>query len=457
MFSPFQAMFEELTAADLERLRGTTEGWYVEYKREIPQASSIAKSISALANTYGGWLFFGIEELAKDNAVACAFPGVPCADADAALQRIRQAVADHMNPAAHFDARAIEGAEGASFESDRVVIAIRVPQSLSAPHVHRSGQIYRRVADGSEPRPENDRYLLDQLFRRGDELRREFSEWVDRDPEFSKSEENVPFLRLMMICDPWREEDPWLEIEADELWKIFNASPGVVSSVPFETLYTSARGFVARQCNTNDPHNLGLTWQFQQSLVSDLTIPLNFYEMDRAKFLYEPLEGYVHGKRFIDLLNARNYSSPKIVDLNMLFNLLVGVVEAQYRILKRAGWRKPYFAKARLLNAWRTVPFVDVDVVLDRFEAFGLPVCLHDVSTTPPGTDPDSFVRVRSVDPDVGDEVNILLQALDIFRPIAQAWGLPPHVELGEERPYYMRLQEAGLRAMEVQARRARR
>ncbi|MBL9070609.1 MAG: hypothetical protein JNM03_11550 [Sphingopyxis sp.] len=81
-----------------------------------------------------------------------------------------------------------------------------MPQSLSAPHVHRSGQIYRRVADGSEPRPENDRYLLDQLFRRGDELRREFAEWVDRDPEFSKSEENIPFLRLMMICDPWREE-----------------------------------------------------------------------------------------------------------------------------------------------------------------------------------------------------------------------------------------------------------
>ncbi|MBL9070608.1 MAG: ATP-binding protein [Sphingopyxis sp.] len=95
-------MFEELTAADLERLRGTTEGWYVEYKREIPQASSIAKSISALANTYGGWLFLGIEELAKDNAVAGAFPGVPCANADAALQRIRQAVADHMNPAASF-------------------------------------------------------------------------------------------------------------------------------------------------------------------------------------------------------------------------------------------------------------------------------------------------------------------------------------------------------------------
>jgi predicted HTH transcriptional regulator len=76
-YSPFQKDFVQLDASDLTALRTVAEGWYVEYKREVPNASSIAKSVSAFANTYGGWLFYGIEEKSRDEPVAGAFPGIP--------------------------------------------------------------------------------------------------------------------------------------------------------------------------------------------------------------------------------------------------------------------------------------------------------------------------------------------------------------------------------------------
>ena len=59
LFSPFDNQLESLSAPDLERLRDVAEGWYIEYKSEVSKAPDIAKSISALANTYGGWIFYG--------------------------------------------------------------------------------------------------------------------------------------------------------------------------------------------------------------------------------------------------------------------------------------------------------------------------------------------------------------------------------------------------------------
>src|SRR5580700_5309520 len=107
VYSPFQKEIKDLGVEDLSVLRDIAEGWYVEYKREIPNAASIAKSVSAFANTYGGWLFYGVEQQSTGHPVAASFPGIARIEVDGALQRIRQAVADHMNPTTHFDIRIV--------------------------------------------------------------------------------------------------------------------------------------------------------------------------------------------------------------------------------------------------------------------------------------------------------------------------------------------------------------
>jgi hypothetical protein len=78
------------------------------------------------------------------------------------------------------------------------IICVSVPLNPNAPHVHTKGYIYRRVADGSKPKPENDRFVIDQLFQRSQELRKQHAEWHDRDPEFSENERTQPFIRLLI-------------------------------------------------------------------------------------------------------------------------------------------------------------------------------------------------------------------------------------------------------------------
>jgi predicted HTH transcriptional regulator len=89
-FSPFRRPIEDLTCADAAGLREIAEGWYVEYKRELPNARSAAKSLSALANQYGGWVVYGVIEKGDGSRTAGTFPGIPRAEVPLVEQRLRE-------------------------------------------------------------------------------------------------------------------------------------------------------------------------------------------------------------------------------------------------------------------------------------------------------------------------------------------------------------------------------
>src|SRR5271166_1900473 len=75
-YSPFSRDVDELQTSDLTVLKTVPEGWYIEYKEMFPDQGSVAKSFSAFANTYGGWLFYGIQESPDGKRLAGAFPGI---------------------------------------------------------------------------------------------------------------------------------------------------------------------------------------------------------------------------------------------------------------------------------------------------------------------------------------------------------------------------------------------
>lgn len=455
-YSPFDQELKNLETKSLDALRNVTEGWYVEYKRELSNAADIAKSISAFANTYGGWVFYGVEEKSKEDAVAGTFPGIARADVDTALQRIRQAVATGMNPSAHFETKVIWGPCAITgLAADYAVIAVQIPQGTNAPHVHQRGQIYRRVADGSEPKPESDRFVLDQLFRRSDQLREDYRAFVERRPDFSKDEQKGPYLRLMLIADPWRDRDASIDIELSEMRALMGTNKPILSSIPFDSVHTTSRGFVARQLAGNDPFHLGLTWNLRPSLVSDILIPLKFQEARDLRQFCHSLRDYEHIERFAKILAKHNHENPRVVDLNMIFNVLCGVVETQNRLLKRAGWTHRYAAKAQLLNVWRVVPFLDIPAVLDDFEVHGIPVCLEENVTSFTGTGPDTFHLIDAFEGANTDIDQVIFDSISLFQLIAQAFGVPGWIDVDPEREtstdYSVELQKAGRRALAVQ------
>ena len=183
MYSPFDKDLPEITAEDLEGLKRIHEGWYVDYKEQQLSPRNYAKAISAMANTYGGWIFIGVKELSRDDNRAGSFPGVDAGQIDLTHQHIRQGVAEHLNPQPFFETRTIDCPNATN---DEKVVVVRVPQSSRAPIVHKDGRIYRRVGDASEPVPETRREVVEHLVERSKRLENKYRKWHKKDPELSE-------------------------------------------------------------------------------------------------------------------------------------------------------------------------------------------------------------------------------------------------------------------------------
>ena len=453
-YTPFDRRLGSLEPSDLTVLREVNEGWYVEYKSGQITPRALAKAISAFANTYGGWLFIGVREKSKHESIAGSFPGIRNVDLDAMQQRIRQSSAEYLNPTPHFLTQTLRGpCDKIELDEDSSIIAIQIPQSHTAPHVHKDGRIYRRVADSSEPQPESDRFTLDQLWRRGDDVRDRISGWVENDPEFSKGESETPYVRLLFCIDPWGQHDCWLDAP---LPRIRNLIMG--ESVPFDTFHTTADGFFARQVNNNDPHNFVLSWRIQRNLACEIVIPIPLYARDSIDLIALELDGYDNVHKFTGALTTQGYQNPRVADLNFLMSLLVDFVAKYRRLLTLGNAEKfDFYFKVRVLNVWRTLPFVDVEEIIDEYEEFGLPICMDEHITYPPQNGPDSFQLVTDRYAEESSAPGIV-QAQLIFTWIALALGVPALIEA--EAPGNTRvissadLIAAGQRAMDVQTKR---
>ena len=96
-YTPFDVDLQEINETHLAGLREVAEGWYVEYKSEVPSPRVLAKSLSSFANRHGGWLFLGIQEDSADNTAA-SYPGISDSEVVSTLRRIRDAAKDLLQP-----------------------------------------------------------------------------------------------------------------------------------------------------------------------------------------------------------------------------------------------------------------------------------------------------------------------------------------------------------------------
>ena len=143
-----------------------------------------------------------------------------------------------------------------------------------------------------------------------------------------------------------------------------------------------------------------------------------------------------------------------MADLNFLMNSLIGAVSQYRRLLDLAGVKREFYAKARVLNAWRIVPFLDAETILNEFREHGLPMIMENTVTVPEGYDPDSFEIVMEEDAEHKERIYAAIQGVMVFEIISTAFGIPPvegtnrSQELGTR---YSELLETGARAMKVQ------
>lgn len=470
MFNPFEKELSALEAEHLLILKNVHEGWHIDYKQDLINVKKQAKALSAFANTYGGWLIFGVEEAGDKEPVAGAFPGIESGQVQTLLEQLRQAADQHLAPSPYFETKVITGPSDAlQLKQGRCILIVHIPRSMRSPHIHSDGRIYRRVADGSEPKAETDRFIIDQLSGRAEKIEKQTEDWLFRDLELAKGESDTPFLQLFLCLDPWAENHARLTTSLKEVRSILTDVEKDVSSVSFDAVHRISNGFMARQTKGRDPFRVGLNMRLLSSFDCEVMIPLNLYKHIEPQHLLIDIDDYQFGERFIDLLKARSHERVRVIDLNIAMNALTAIVVKYRRLLNLSQAGNDFFIKARIHNAWRTLPFIDVEQVMSDFEEFGVPMLMRQKTFVPPGTDPASFAKIAHVPPsesetaskEIQDIVSCMTQAYFVFAHIATAFGVTMYFEgeTPEENDVIdpSDFRDAGTRAMAVQAKRAKR
>ncbi len=394
-YNPFNKSIDNLEASDLAVLRDVAEGWYIEYKSQLISPNKVAKSLCSFANHYGGWLFFGVEESDQGDKTAGAFPGLPIKEAHQAEEQIRNAARDRMNPTPFYETKVLPGpVENLNLLSDRVIVVVVIPQGINPPYIHSSGRIYRRIADSSDPKPETDRAILDQLWDRGEKSRNRLAEFVTQEPVLSESEKDAVMMHLTVTSDPYGE----------------SANGGSLSSfddfaqriqqeyIPFDNIYPMGEYYVARQVANNDPSLVTLTWRFYRNSSSLVTLPIaSKYFDDGDMHLF--LSGYDHSNEFIKILSTSRYRTVKVLDINILAGAIGSILAIHRSLVGQAGIGGPYYMKANLSNIWRCIPFLDTPEYLQFIHDYGVPLIQHESCLAPPGIHLESFNLIEATEP----------------------------------------------------------
>ena len=285
-------------------------------------------------------------------------------------------------------------------------------------------------------------------------------EWIEQDPEFSKTEGKTPYYRLLLCVDPWLQQEITLDKPLSQIRAILNSQQPNLPSIPFDTVYTSATGFLARQVGNNDPNRYTMTWRIRRDLRCEVVLPLPLYAPDTIETLSIDLNGYQHTELFLEILKEQGHVQPRVTDLNFLMSALIHMMSQYRRLLDLTGVKREFYIKARVLNAWRIVPFIDAETILNDFCEHGLPMVMDSTITVPEGYDPDSFEIIDEEESEHEENMYAAVQAALAFESTAQAFGIPA-VDGADRtqvlRTRYSELWATGSRAMKVQENRSER
>lgn len=132
--------FDAISAEDvLSLIPDAAEGRRIDYKAALPEAGekgvrSFLTDVCALANSAGGFLVYGVEELRDEAGDATGIPAAVCGigevNVDESIRAWQQRITQSIEPVLiGHRVRIING-----FEGEQKVLLVFVPKSLFAPH-----------------------------------------------------------------------------------------------------------------------------------------------------------------------------------------------------------------------------------------------------------------------------------------------------------------------------------
>ncbi|KAB8142951.1 ATP-binding protein [Chloroflexia bacterium SDU3-3] len=429
-FNPFLKSIDEIDVDDLSKLRSIAEGWYIEYKSQVVPNQNIAKSLSAFANHFGGWIFYGVEGEKGGGNVAVAFPGLSQSDTSKMIENIRNAAKDSISPPPYYESKVIQGpSDLLGLQSDKYIIIVRIPSGTHLPYIT-DGRIYRRIADSSDPKKETDRVVLDDLWRQREKRERFILDRLDEMPHISKGEEDDIFMHLFLLNgldDSFNNNG----FGFDKFVDVMSGSEDGYS-IKFDNFFSDSDGFVARYIGNNDPYNMSMTWKYFYDGSSIVSFRLRHYDWnDFNEYRHNEdarLLEYEYGSSLLDIANLKNHKYIKFIDVNLVILVVLTFINKHLRLMSEKGDLRHFYAKAYLNNIWRTTPYIDIKEYLDFVDRHNFPILQREDQFAPPGKDLQDFVIINP-DWDIKDPLIFQFSnSAVLLKYIVNALGLPDSV-----------------------------
>lgn len=142
---------------DIEKFLLTIEDdetFFVEFKTEDIRTEQLAKEICAFSNSYGGYVFLGVDD--SKNIVGCTKWNE---------LRINNVIYNCISPAPKFDIRKFK------LENSKRLYIIKVEEGLVPPYVTNTGKIYQRISSSSDP--VKDSFVLNAMYNKKEKYVRE--------------------------------------------------------------------------------------------------------------------------------------------------------------------------------------------------------------------------------------------------------------------------------------------
>lgn len=143
--------WEKLRAKDIIAFLNEIEDetFFFEFKQDDIKSDHFIKEVSAFANTYGGYIFLGVDD--SKNIVGCS---------KWTEQRIHSIMHDCITPTPNFDVKTFK-------INNCKIFVVKIEEGADPPYITNKGQIFERVSSGAFVI--NDSTKLSQLYYKREE------------------------------------------------------------------------------------------------------------------------------------------------------------------------------------------------------------------------------------------------------------------------------------------------
>ena len=389
LFNPFDKPFDKIEYDDLSQLsqQGVSEGFYVEYKSQMPSNKKVAKAISSFANTEGGIFFLGIEDDDEHN-VPVAFDGMDISGKTETKEQIRNVVNGRINPPPVFRTRLYPNPH----EEDQAVVMVTVPRSSSTPHVTNTGRIYRRVGEGTDPYDyATDSKTIDKLTQRRESRYQNVIEFCRPDVSFTQGQDDWEFIEMYgvpstlneLVCpdvvqdldgfrDQFSRTELDIQIESDD-GEDLEFSLELDSDI--DSVQTTSNGVTVHIWNRDnrglaDVTHTPTTFTFftDGSMKCLMPIPI-ISDSAEYPFIHQAVDQEFNtGTRNLSLIDGANL----IIDVYYYYSVYLHILE-EYGWFNLEGGSLEMKIKSN--NIYRSVLGFESDWYKNYVSKYGIPIC----------------------------------------------------------------------------------